>query len=204
VGSLAVTVVDHGAGNIRSVVRACKRVGADVVVSADPAVVARADRIVLPGQGAFGDCMSRLRASGLDQVVVRHIEAERPYLGICLGLQVLFDEGLEHGVHRGLGVLRGRCIPLPVTPGIKIPHMGWNTVHHDGSEGLSAVVDGEHYYFVHSYHVELSGGSVPEHSTTEHGIDFVSAVAHGSLLACQFHPEKSHKAGLSLLEKFLT
>jgi glutamine amidotransferase len=195
-------VVDHGAGNIRSVVRALTHIGARVTVSHDPAEVAAAERIVLPGQGAFGDCMTRLRATGLEDVVKAHIAADKPYLGICLGLQVLFETGLEHGEHQGLGVLPGVCRHIEERPEIKVPHMGWNTANHDGDAALHAVVRGEWYYFVHSYVVEPAGPLAC--AWTTHGERFVSAVARGNLLAVQFHPEKSDVAGLKLMESFLS
>ena len=198
-----VTVVDHGAGNIRSVVRALGHVGADVTVTGSAEEVARSDRIVVPGQGAFGDCMRRLVATGLDDVIRRHIEAERPYLGICLGLQVLFDVGHEHGTQPGLGVLPGECVPFSPTllghdgARLKIPHMGWNTVRWDGTSAS------EWFYFVHSYVVVPTGAGQVECARTDHGQTFVSAVRTGSLLAVQFHPEKSQQAGLALLEGFM-
>lgn len=204
--TVPITLVDHGAGNLRSVVRALRHVGADVRVTADPADVARAERIVVPGQGAFADCMRRLQAAGLDDAVREHLRAERPYLGICLGLQVLFDQGHEHGVHRGLGVLRGACVPLPPSEGLKIPHMGWNQVHAVGGAAPvfslpGDVADGAWFYFVHSYHVAVAEPLA--RAETQHGAPFVSAVRRGNLVACQFHPEKSHDVGLALLEGFL-
>ncbi len=194
-----ITIVDHGAGNLRSVVRALVHVGADVNISNDPKVVRGADRIVLPGQGAFADCMCRLRDAGLDDAVREHIASERPYLGICLGLQVLFTTGKEHGEHAGLGVIEGECVPLEPAEGLKIPHMGWNQIHGDA---LGGEADGAWFYFVHSYHVVPANGIAA--TTTHHGAEFVSAVARGNLMACQFHPEKSHRAGLDLLSRFLT
>ncbi|MFT7622834.1 MAG: glutamine amidotransferase [Myxococcota bacterium] len=197
--STRVTVVDHGAGNIRSVVRALTHVGANVQVSADPDTIASADRLVVPGQGAFGDCMTRLRAQGLVDPITAHIRAERPYLGICLGLQVLFDVGREHGEHQGLGVLAGECIPLPRAPGLKIPHMGWNQIH---GTALGSEADGAWFYFVHGFHV-VPDTQDCDATTTDYGGDFVSAVTRGNLMACQFHPEKSQEAGLGLLRRFL-
>jgi len=193
-----VTVVDHGAGNLRSVVRVLTHVGADVCVTADPAQVRDSDRIVLPGQGAFGDCMQRLRASGLDDAVREHVAAGRPYLGICLGLQVLFETGLEHGEHAGLGLFKGTCERLPRVPGLKLPHMGWNQIHGDA---LGPEADGAWFYFVHSYRVLPSEPLASV--TTDYGVDFVSGVARDNVTACQFHPEKSQAAGCALLERFI-
>ena len=199
---MRVAVVDHGAGNLRSVVRALRHVGVDPVLCSTPEQVAGADRLVVPGQGAFADCMTRLRAAGLDAAILEHIAAGRPYLGICLGLQVLFDSGLEHGSHAGLGVFRGEVRRLPNGPGVKIPHMGWNAVH--GTADLPAFAglpDRTWYYFVHSYHA-VPAEALPVAMAT-HGIPFVAAVQRDNVLACQFHPEKSQRAGLALLEAFL-
>jgi imidazole glycerol-phosphate synthase subunit HisH len=207
---LEVTIVDHGAGNLASVLRALAHVGARPTLTADPAVVARAERLVVPGQGAFPDAMRRLMALGLDDAIRTFVKTERPYLGICLGLQILFDEGHEHGVTPGLGILPGICRPLRAD-GLKVPHMGWNTVWRDGPEGgnaaMAAIAQGEYFYFVHSYVVEpadgtISGESAPDVLWSTHGERFPSAVARGALLACQFHPEKSQKAGLRLLGAF--
>ncbi len=195
----SVTVVDHGAGNLRSVVRALHHVGASVLVSADAGEVANSDRIVLPGQGAFADCMTRLKAHGLDLAIREHLEKGRPYLGICLGLQVLFETGHEHGEHLGLGVLKGQCRLLNRAPGLKLPHMGWNQVR---GTALGADADGAWFYFVHSYHVVPS--EPLDAVTTHHGVDFVSAVVRDNITACQFHPEKSQAPGLSLLRRFIS
>ena len=197
-----VTVVDHGAGNIASVVRALRHVGADVALTADPAQIAGADRIVVPGQGAFPDAMRRLAESGLDDAIRAHVARERPYFGICLGLQLLFDRGMEHVETPGLGVLRGACVPLSPSPGAKIPHMGWNAVTRRGhGRHIDAIADGEHFYFVHSFVVvpaEPLAGLV-----ATHGAEFTAAVERGTLFACQFHPEKSQQAGLALLQRFV-
>ncbi len=195
--SRAVTVVDHGAGNLASVVRALERVGAEVVVSSDPQGVANAERLVVPGQGAFPDAMERLTRGGLADAIQRYTESERPYLGICLGLQLLFESGEEQRETRGLGVLQGRVARLPRAPGVKLPHMGWNTV-----SGPPPIPHGEHFYFVHSYVVLPAPGL--DVWTTEHaGVEFVSAVRRDALFAVQFHPEKSHRAGLALLQTWL-
>ncbi len=201
---MRVTVVDHGAGNLRSLVRALEHVGADVAVTTEPSDVATAARLVLPGQGAFSDCMRRLRHAGLDDAVRAHVAAERPYLGICLGLQVLFERGQEHGTQAGLGVLRGEVLPLERAAGLKIPHMGWNQVRFPGA-ALPGLEAGGYYYFVHSYHVvptEPLNGAL-NLALTEHGALFVSAVRRGALWATQFHPEKSHRLGLALLGAWL-
>ncbi|MBT9554839.1 MAG: imidazole glycerol phosphate synthase subunit HisH [Myxococcales bacterium] len=210
-----VTIVDHGAGNLASVLRALAHVGARPTLTSDPALVARAERLVVPGQGAFPDAMRRLRSLGLDDAIRSFVATERPYLGICLGLQLLFDEGHEHGVTPGLGILPGRCRALRAD-GLKVPHMGWNTVERDGPGGKNAamagIADGEYFYFVHSFIVEPAAATVGgeragsgeplEVLWSTHGERFPAAVARGALLACQFHPEKSQQAGLRLLGAF--
>ena len=198
-----VTVVDHGAGNLSSVLRALEHVGATVNLTADPAAVRGADRVVMPGQGAFDDCMKRLRNGGMDDAVRDFIGTGRPYLGISLGLQVLFEWSHEHGTHEGLGVLPGVCVPLSPRPGVKIPHMGWNSVHFDAELAhFEGIESGDMFYFVHSYHV-VPSAPLPA-ARTEHGTSFVSAVAVDNVMACQFHPEKSQRVGLTLLRNFVS
>ena len=201
-----IAVVDAGCGNLRSVERALAAAGATPVVTSDPAVVARADRVVVPGQGAFRDCMRGL-GGGLDQAVREHIARGRPYLGICLGLQVLFEESDEQGPCAGLGLLRGRVVRFPAQPGLKIPHMGWNQVTPgpaaaaaDG--GGPAPPAGEHFYFVHSYYVVPADTSAVALETEYGGVRFCAAVRKDNLYATQFHPEKSQRAGLALLRWF--
>jgi glutamine amidotransferase len=174
----------------------------DVVVTADPAVIAAAAGVVLPGVGAFRDAAANLEASGVRDVLLERIAAGVPFLGICLGLQLLVDTGLEDGEWRGLGTIGGTCERLPA--GVKVPHIGWNTVEYGRESRLFAgVPDGSAFYFVHSYHV------VPEESsciigTTEYGVRFVSAVEKRSVFAVQFHPEKSSELGLRVLRNFGT
>jgi glutamine amidotransferase len=197
-----IAVVDSGSGNLRSVAKALARAGGDPVVTTDPDVVRRADRVVVPGQGAFRDCMAGLAARGLDQAVREVIAAGRPYLGICLGLQVLFDESDEHGPVRGLGLLPGRVVALEPRPGLKVPHMGWNAVTMCKEETLwRGLPAGGYVYFVHSYVAR------PERAVTcletEYGGRFCAAVRHENIFACQFHPEKSQAVGLGLLANFV-
>ncbi len=208
-------VCDVGLGNLRSVERALAEAarsarthGVDVEVTREASNVRAADRLVLPGQAAFGD-YARALSGGLGDAVREHLRAERPYLGICMGLQMLFDESEEAPGVPGLGVLAGRVVRLqPGTDGAtgmprKIPHVGWNTAQAVGEErGLLAPGDEEHFYFVHSFVVVPSDGAVIA-STTSYGETFVSAVSCGNVFACQFHPEKSQRAGLALLERFL-
>ncbi|NNL68082.1 MAG: imidazole glycerol phosphate synthase subunit HisH [Myxococcales bacterium] len=198
-----IAVVDYGYGNLRSVAKALERCALSVRVTGDPAELARADGVVLPGVGAFKDAAENLAKRGLDEAVVRAIEAGKPYLGLCLGLQLLFEEGHEHGVTKGFGLLPGRVERFPDTdPRLCVPHIGWNEVVFSGSHPmLAALPPRDHYYFVHSYR------AVPAEASdvvgrTEYGGTFASAVAREGIFAVQFHPEKSQSAGHRLLEAY--
>ncbi|RMH43343.1 MAG: imidazole glycerol phosphate synthase subunit HisH [Deltaproteobacteria bacterium] len=197
-----IAVVDSGYGNLRSVAKALARVGADVVVTGDPDVVRRADRVVMPGQGAFGDCVAAL-AGGLGDALREAIAAGRPYLGICLGLQVLFGASEESPGAAGLGLLAGRVVRFRRDrPAMKVPHMGWNRVFGRGDRLVDGVGDAPYFYFVHSYY------AVPEDPDVvalecDYGVRFCAAVRRDNVFACQFHPEKSQRAGLRLLANFV-
>lgn len=193
-------VLDYGSGNLRSAERALAHVGADVTVTADLDAARECDGLVVPGVGAFAACMSGVRDSGGDVVVRARVEAGRPVLGICVGMQVMYDAGDEHGVETaGIGALRGRVERLhaPV-----LPHMGWNTVAPPADSVLFAGIENERFYFVHSYAVRPGGAA--GQTTAEHGERFVAAVEAGHVMATQFHPEKSAAAGLQLLKNWLT
>lgn len=202
-----IAVADTGSGNLRSVEKALAAAGADVVVTPDADRVAAADKVVVPGQGAFGGCVAGLERAGgaLGQAVLAAIRAGRPFLGICLGLQVLFEGSDEDPTCAGLGVLPGRVRRFAPAPGLKIPHMGWNAVVR-GAAGaapwLADTADGTWFYFVHSFYAApANAGDVA--LTSEHGVRFCAAVARDNLLGCQFHPEKSQTAGLALLRRFV-
>ena len=198
-----VTIVDYGSGNLRSVQKACERLGVVARISDDPNRVAEAEKLVLPGVGAFGDAMRELRARGLVEPIVAHVNADRPFFGICMGLQLLFDTGLEGGRHEGLAVLAGDVVRFDLPPGMKVPHMGWNTVSWAGADaGCASTDDDEYFYFVHAYHARPADAAVVA-ATTDYGGPFCSAVRRGRLFATQFHPEKSQAAGLRLLASFL-
>jgi len=197
-----IIVVDYGMGNLRSVAKALEKVGLDVKVSSKPEEIKNAKGIVVPGVGAFGDAMHNLDRLNLLQPVLSAINEGKPYLGICLGLQILFEYGYEFGEHEGLGVLKGKVVRFENREGYKVPHMGWNQVWIKQKEGLfSGIKDGEYYYFVHSFY------AVPQDekdtaSITDYIVNFCSAVQKDNIWAVQFHPEKSQKAGLKLLENF--
>ncbi len=200
---MKVVVLDHGSGNLRSAERALARVGASVTVTADLAAAAAADGLVVPGVGAYAACMAGIEAIGAGAVVRDRVAAGRPVLGICVGMQVLFESGDEHGtVTKGLGVLPGevRRLAAPV-----LPHMGWNTVSAPAGSVLFAGVGAERFYFVHSYAAAPSRDLATDGlvTTAEHGEAFVAAVEHGALGATQFHPEKSGDAGAELLRNWV-
>ena len=205
-----VAVVDYGMGNLRSVAKAIEHVAPDakLLVTSDPAVVAAADRVVVPGQGAMPDCMRELEARGLRDVVIR-AAAEKPWLGICIGLQMLFEHS-EEGDVAGLGVLKGQVARFPheqmVLPDgtrLKVPHMGWNEVQQQKPHALwQGIADDSRFYFVHSYYVVPAAAAVSI-GQTSYGIPFTSAAARDNIFAVQFHPEKSAQAGLQLLANFM-
>ena len=194
------TIVDYGSGNLRSVQKAFEKLGTPATITSDPGAVATAHRIVLPGVGAFGDAMRELTVRGLVEPLVAHLRADRPFLGICMGLQLLFETGLEGGRHAGLGVLRGEVVRFALPAGLKVPHMGWNAV--TWQDGPRQPATGEHFYFVHAYHVRPADATVIA-ATADYGGPFCAAVRRGRLFATQFHPEKSQSAGLRLLSKWL-
>jgi len=195
-----IALVDYGMGNLGSVEKALRRVGCEVTVTNDADVVLAADGVVLPGVGAFDDCMTNLTDRGLVGPIRRVIEADRPFLGICLGLQLLFESSEEGGRQPGLGVLRGKVIRF--RHDLKVPHIGWNqlTIRRPAPH-LQGVAEGSFVYFVHSYYVAPEDESVVA-TTTDYGYEFVSAVWRGKLFASQFHPEKSQDIGLQILTNF--
>lgn len=203
-----IAIIDYGMGNLRSVQKGLQKVGHDAVITSDPATILNAHRVVLPGVGAFADCMRNLEGLGLVDTVHKVVDSGRPFMGICLGLQLLFDEGEEFGVHKGLGILCGRVVRFPTEVEnnteelYKIPHMGWNSIiKQKDAPHLSDVADGSYVYFVHSYHVVPEDRSVVA-TTTGYGIEFVSSVWKDNIFATQFHPEKSQSLGLGILKKF--
>lgn len=205
-----IALIDYGAGNLRSVERALEaaaetaRTASRVVMTDDPDIVRRADRIVLPGQGAFDDCMRGLEArSGVIEAMTARVRGEgAPFLGICVGMQLLADEGLEHGGYRGLGWIGGVCRPLRAGPGDRVPHMGWNEAAPVRAHPVSDVLaPARHVYFCHSYVLDPPADAIL--ATALHGERFCCMVAKDNLVGAQFHPEKSQRAGLDLLRAFI-
>jgi glutamine amidotransferase len=197
---MAIAIIDYGVGNLRSVEKAFTSQGIPAVVTRDEKVLREADKLVLLGVGAFGYAMDSLRKLGFDRLVIEAAKAGKPIIGLCVGLQMMFDEGHEFGVHRGLGLLPGRVVRFP--DGMRVPHVGWNQVELKQTHPLfSDLPDQSFFYFVHSYYVETSERSCVI-GETEYESRFASVCGHGNILGVQFHPEKSQTAGLKLLRNF--
>ncbi|WP_457570087.1 imidazole glycerol phosphate synthase subunit HisH [Desulfurobacterium sp.] len=198
-----IAVIDYGMGNLRSVSKAVEYVGGDVIVTDDKEKIKDAEAIILPGVGAFKDAVKNLRERDLWETVITEVEKGKPFLGICLGLHLLFEKGYEFGEEDGLGIIKGKVVRFELPHDYKIPHMGWNQVSiKKNSPFLKEIKEGEFFYFVHSYYVKPEDKSVIL-TTTDYGIEFVSSIEKDNVIATQFHPEKSQKAGLKLLSNFL-
>lgn len=197
-----IVVVDYGMGNLRSVQKGFEKVGALAVISRDPKEIEKADRLVLPGVGAFPKCMENLTQFNLVDPVKEFVQSGRPFLGICLGLQLLFDESEEFGTHEGLKIIRGGVKEFDRNMGLKIPHMGWNQVLFRKEVPIfNGIENGSYFYFVHSFYVDPHN-SEDVVGETEYGITFTCAVARDNIFAVQFHPEKSQEIGLKILRNF--
>ena len=196
-----VGIIDYGVGNLFSLQSSFKAIGEEAFVSGDPEQLSKADRLVLPGVGAFEDAAKKLRQSGMDAFVRQQAAAGKPLLGICLGMQLLFEKSFEYGEHEGLGLLKGQVVPMvgKLPQELKIPHMGWNKLEVKQGKLLKEL-DGEFVYFVHSYFA--SGCEASLAAVTEYGIPITAAVEQGNIFGCQFHPEKSGNVGLAILRKF--
>jgi glutamine amidotransferase len=198
-----VAIVDYGVGNLFSLRSSFGKLGEEVTVTSDKAILRTAAKIVLPGVGAFGDAAGKLEESGLGQVIREEAEAGKPLLGICLGMQLLFEKSFEYGEYKGLGLIPGQIRPISETvpAGLKIPHMGWNALKLKNSSPLFRKCrDGEYVYFVHSYHAVTSDEYIS--ATAEYGADLTAAVKKKNVYGCQFHPEKSGEVGLKILKAF--
>lgn len=196
-------IIDYDAGILKSVEKALAALGEEAVISRDPEVVTGADRVILPGVGAFGDAMGKIRQYGLEEVIHQVAEAGTPFLGICLGLQLLFESSEESPGTPGLGILSGSILRIPDEPGLKIPHMGWNSLDiQPGARLFSGIGQGAYVYFVHSYYLKASDPSIVA-ASAEYGVRIHASVEKGNVFACQFHPEKSSQVGLKILANFL-
>lgn len=201
-----IAIIDYGMGNLRSVSKAFEAVGHRPVVTRDVTKIKNASHVVLPGVGAFGDCMANLGRYDLVEPIRLTIQSGKPFLGICLGLQLLFTESEEFGFHKGLGIISGRVRRFTVDEregmGLKIPHMGWNQVNFQRPCPLfKGIADGAHWYFIHSYFVDPSDRQIAA-TTTTYGVPFVSSIWRDNVVGCQFHPEKSQTVGLQLIRNF--
>lgn len=197
-----IAIVDYGMGNLRSVQKGFEFVSSSAMICRAASEIADCEKLVLPGVGAFRDAISELRRLELIEPIKEHIASGKPFLGICLGLQLLFDISYEDGEWPGLGVIPGKVVRFEDRPELKVPHMGWNRVHRSRSVPLLETIPNDSYfYFVHSYHVVPRDASVIT-ATTDYGVEFVSMVARDNLFATQFHPEKSQRYGLQLLKNF--
>ena len=198
-------IIDYGVGNLFSLRRSLEYVGAQAVVSGDEAVLRSVGKLILPGVGAFGDAAAKLRATGLDRLVLEEAAAGKPLLGICLGMQLLFEESEEYGLHKGLGLLPGRVVAMEggLPAGLPIPHIGWNglTLTNPACPLFRDTKDGDCVYFVHSYYAEGCGDALA--ATAEYGRDLTATVWRDNVCGCQFHPEKSGPVGLAMLRAFV-
>ncbi len=199
-----IAIIDYGVGNIFSLCSSFGAIGAEAVLTGDKEVICRADKLILPGVGAFGDAADKLKSCGLWDVVLSEAKGGKPLLGICLGMQLLFDESHEYGIHKGLGLIPGRVMPIaPEVPkGVKIPHIGWNALHFTGEPSplFAGLNEGNHVYFVHSYYAtDCAENTI---ATTEYYAELTAAVAKGNVYGTQFHPEKSGEVGLKILKNF--
>ena len=198
-----IAIIDYGVGNLFSLASSFGFIGQEAVVTSAPDVIAKADRLILPGVGAFEDAARKLRERGLDRVVIREAKGGKPLLGICLGMQMLFEKSFEYGEHKGLGLIKGSVRPIAdvIPKGLKIPHIGWNALHFTRPHSLFKYLkEGDFVYFVHSFYAADCNDAVI--ATSEYGAPLTAAVANGNVMGCQFHPEKSGDVGLSILRAF--
>jgi len=199
-----IAIIDYGVGNLFSLASSLASLGFDAVVTGDSAVIRKADRLILPGVGAFGDAADKLRETGLDDLIRDEVKKGKELLGICLGMQLLFEKSYEYGVHAGLGLLKGEVVPLEgmIDPTLKIPHIGWNALKYVKPECrlFRSIREGDFVYFVHSFHAVGCEDSLS--ATSEYGIPVTAVVAKDNVFGCQFHPEKSGKVGLAILAAF--
>ena len=198
-----VAIIDYDAGNIKSVEKAMKLLKQEVVVTRDPETILSADKVILPGVGSFGDAMGKIRQYDLEKVIHEVVERRIPFLGICLGLQLLFERSEESPGVQGLAILKGEILRIPETEGLKVPHMGWNSLEFSGDGRLFRGIPEDAYvYFVHSYYLKAEEPEIVT-ARTEYGTEIHASVEKGQIFACQFHPEKSSDVGLRILKNFV-
>ena len=198
-----IAMIDYDAGNIKSVEKALQKLGADVVITKDPQEILSADKVILPGVGSFGDAMNNLKKYELDRVIHQVVEKGTPFLGICLGLQLLFERSDESPEATGLGVLKGQILRIPDAEGLKIPHMGWNSLHLQNHGRLfKGLRENDYVYFVHSYYLQAEDEEIVK-ATTNYSVNIHASVEKDNIFACQFHPEKSSDVGLKILKNFV-
>ena len=196
-------IIDYGVGNLFSLKSSLKFIGADAIVTADPDIIKKADRLILPGVGAFEDAAKKLKNSGLDKIVIDEVNKGKPLLGICLGMQMLFEKSFEYGEHEGLGLIKGAIYPFneKLDNSYKIPHIGWNALKLEQNKSplFKYINNGDYVYFVHSYYAVVCDDTI---ASANYGIDFTASVQKGNIYGCQFHPEKSGEVGLNILRGF--
>lgn len=198
-----VAIIDYGVGNLFSLSSSLNAVGVETVVTGDPEIIKKADKLILPGVGAFGDAAKKLEDSGLKDLIVKQAIEGKPLLGICLGMQLLFEKSYEYGEHSGLGLIKGEVVPMAgnIPKGLNIPHIGWNgLVFKKNTPIFKYINNGDHVYFVHSFYADRCSESVT--ATAEYGIEVTASVQSGNVFGCQFHPEKSGDVGLKILKAF--
>ncbi|MGN0812789.1 MAG: imidazole glycerol phosphate synthase subunit HisH [Candidatus Coproplasma sp.] len=196
-----IAVIDYGVGNLFSLTHSLKKIGAENVVTNDFKIIKNADKLILPGVGAFGDAAEKLKKDGLDELIIEQCNEGKPLLGICLGMQLLFDKSFEYGEHKGLGLISGEVLPLKdYVTGLKIPHMGWNSLKiYDDNPLFNKTNQGDYVYFVHSFFAKCNEGLS---ATSDYGIEVTAAVRKNNVFGMQFHPEKSGEIGLKMLKQF--
>lgn len=199
-----VAIIDYDAGNIRSVEKALCSLGEEVIITRDRKEILSADKVILPGVGAFGDAMEKIRSYSLEEVIKEVVNRNTPFLGICLGLQLLFESSQESEGVKGLGILKGQILKIPEKDGLKVPHIGWNNLKYPNKGRLFEKIEQDSYvYFVHSYYLQAEDSSIVT-ATTDYGVTVQASVEKGNVFACQFHPEKSSEVGLQILKNFIS
>ena len=196
-----IAIIDYGVGNLFSLTSSFKAIGEEIIITSDVEIIKKADKLILPGVGAFGDASKKLFDSGLDKVILEEVKNKKPLLGVCLGMQMLFDESHEFGIHKGLGLINGKVVYIDLPSDYKIPHIGWNALHlKKKSPILKYIEENDFVYFVHSYHAVDCEESLV--ATTDYGREITAIVQSGNVFGCQFHPEKSGDVGLKILKAF--